>query len=393
MKERNIKIGLHITAWMIFFSLPLLLVPRNVEQVVRNPFQFLVINVLLVIFYYLNAYYLVPRYLSQKKIYRYILYIFLFLAIFLYLPYTYTATYNTPPSPIFPSYPIGDSSRPHTTHPVPADSTPYPYIGKLRANSPAPLYNKYGTGANNKRSYFQQLFSRMNSIILFLLVFVLSTGVQLLSELFDTRRKKQDLEHQKSKAELAFLRSQTNPHFFFNILNSLYALSLTKSEQTPDAIMKLSGIMRYVITETDKDFVPLTNEIDYIQQYIDLQKLRLPEKTKVNFVVEGNSDNKIIAPLIFIFYIENAFKYGLSASVDALIDIRLSIENSKLEFKISNQKFDYTTQKEKTSIGLENVKQRLELLYPHRYQLDILENEKEFHVRLCLFFSTRQASH
>lgn len=337
-KEQRISLSLHFIAWLIFISLPLLILPHASDQMSKHTFQFILTNVLLILFYYTNAYYFVPRYLSQKRLSKYIGIVILFLALYLYLPFIY-------------------SELP-------------PVRGRYLKNL-----------SNLELFYFRHIVIRMNSIVLFLLVFAMSTGSRLLSELFETRNRKKELEFEKSKAELALLRSQTDPHFFFNVLNSLYYLSIKQSDKTPDAIIKLSDIMRYVLTESTKDFVPLANEINYIRQYISLQEMRLPEKTSVNLEIEGELSNKYIAPLIFITYIENAFKHGVSSQEATKIDIKISVTNSFVQLQVSNIKFIHETSKE-SGIGLENAQKRLNLIYPEKHYLSVSDKNNLYTVSL-----------
>jgi hypothetical protein len=212
-------------------------------------------------------------------------------------------------------------------------------------------------------------------VVRFAMIFLLSLGISSYNRLKQT-------EQAKLKTELSFLKSQINPHFLFNTLNSIYALSVKKSDTAPESITKLSSIMRYVITEAMEDFVPLQKELNYISSYIDLEKLRLTSKVDLVYKVEGSLENKKIAPLIFIPFIENAFKYGVSTSETSFIHIAIKSEGDQLMLSCINSK--PRTKKEKTGLGIENSKKRLELIYPAKHHLSISETGSEYKLNLVL---------
>lgn len=191
------------------------------------------------------------------------------------------------------------------------------------------------------------------------------------------------LQAEKAEAELALLRSQVNPHFFFNTLNNLYSLVVQKSDAAPDVILKLSDMMRYTIYEGDKNSVKLSEEIEYLLAYIELHKIRYQKKVDIRFDYPKDAEVEV-APLLFIILLENAFKHGVeSMRDDAFIDASFVIEEEEVTFKISNN-FESTEYVDKPGIGLHNLKQRLELLYPDRHQLKIEKDSDTFTVTLKL---------
>lgn len=194
----------------------------------------------------------------------------------------------------------------------------------------------------------------------------------------------------KAKAELAFLRAQINPHFLFNTLSNLYALATLKSDETGPGILKLSNLMRYMVEESAADTVPLAREIDFIRNYIELQKIRLNEKTTVNFIAPAVGAEVAIAPMILITFIENAFKYGVSASREAIVLIHLSVENERLDFYCSNPVINKDRMPESTGIGIDNTRRRLRHHYPDRHQLEIKPDEGFFEVRLRIDLSVSE---
>ena len=153
------------------------------------------------------------------------------------------------------------------------------------------------------------------------------------------------------------LKAQINPHFLFNTLNGIYGLSLTNSTKTSDSILKLSSIMRYVLTETNTDLVYLKHELDYIDNYIDLQKIRLTDKTSINYTITGDLADQKVPPLLFINFIENAFKYGLSNEVNTTIEIQIQIQKNKLTLIVKNNKIsDRFNEQISSNIGMPNIK-------------------------------------
>jgi two-component system, LytTR family, sensor kinase len=224
------------------------------------------------------------------------------------------------------------------------------------------------------------------SLAIFLLVFAISTGVKVIDQWFQSEKRNKEIENEKLTTELFFLKSQINPHFLFNTLNNIYSLAAAQSEKTAEAVMKLSSIMRYVLTEVKNDCVPLEKEIQFITHYIELQKLRLTDKSKVEFNVVGDTAGRQISPLLFLPFVENAFKYGISTRELSPIIILLEIKNPDLYFTVKNNKHTTTLLKSagNTGIGIQNAKRRLELLYKNRYQLDIAEDATTYSVNLNL---------
>jgi two-component system sensor histidine kinase AlgZ len=199
----------------------------------------------------------------------------------------------------------------------------------------------------------------------------------------DSRRR--ELETEKLSAELNFLKAQVNPHFFFNTLNNLYYLATIKSDNAPLVISKLSEVMRYMIYDSNHEKVELLKEIEYMQHYIGLERLRLREGIPLEFEVAGRTDI-LITPLILITFLENAFKHGASNGNDQCwIRARLEADATRLIYRIGNSKpASGRIAAEKEGIGLNNVKRRLDLSYPGRYQLDIDDRENSFFVVLTI---------
>lgn len=178
------------------------------------------------------------------------------------------------------------------------------------------------------------------------------------------------LESKKTTAELSLLKNQINPHFFFNTLNNLYGLTIEKSDDAPNVVLKLSDMMRYTIYMAKEDFVSLKDEVDYLKNYIELHKIRYQKKVDIQFSYSNLSDYQI-APLLYIIALENAFKHGAEKLTEnAYIHIHISTNDGVILFEIENN-FEKPRSKQNFGIGLDNLKQRLQLLYPKKHQLMI----------------------
>ena len=195
----------------------------------------------------------------------------------------------------------------------------------------------------------------------------------------------QEIEKEKTVAELKALKTQINPHFLFNSLNSIYSLARKNSSQVPEKVIQLSDLMRHIIYDSDVEFILLPKEIDMIRNYIELQNLRTPENEKIELEVTGEIEGKKVAPLIFLPFVENSFKHGLkSGAENPFVKIKIEVSENNLVFEIENSKgktSEITDSKYK-GIGIENVKKRLGLIYPNQHSLNISETENSFKVIL-----------
>ena len=201
-------------------------------------------------------------------------------------------------------------------------------------------------------------------------IFFLPIPVLFLIWIFEQWKWIRNLKAEKSKTELSLLRTQINPHFFFNTLNNLYALTIKNSKEAPDVILKLSDMMRYTIYEGEKEMVKLGDEIDYLSNYIELHKIRYKKTVEINFKHEIDSSLSI-APLLYIILLENAVKHGIETLTEnAFIHINLYEDKDFIYFKIENN-FDPKEISEAKGIGLTNLKRRLALIYPKKHELNV----------------------
>lgn len=214
-----------------------------------------------------------------------------------------------------------------------------------------------------------------------LFLFLAPIPVVLILWIYEQWKWMKSLESDKSKAELELLKTQVNPHFFFNTLNNLYSLTVKHSDEAPKVILKLSEMMRYSIYEGKKDEVPLKEEVIYLQNYLDLHQIRYRKKVDITFNHNIDENNQV-APLLFIILLENALKHGVeSLSDNAYIRMDLSSANGQLKFSLENN-FDPAEVSETSGIGLNNLKQRLKLIYPKKHTLSIVEKRNVFAVNL-----------
>lgn len=219
------------------------------------------------------------------------------------------------------------------------------------------------------------------------LFYISSLSVRLLVDFRENEMKRTESEKEKITSELARLKQQVNPHFLFNSLNSIYSLANRKSEKTPEAVLKLSDILRYMIYDAEKTRVQLKQEMDNIENYISLQRLKTTKTTQISFKVSGTPSLLQIEPLIMIPLVENAFKYGVDNLHESFVKTEIEIVENNLTFMCSNKivvKSSVNGLPEHKGIGLKNVIRRLELLYPENHELTIREENEIFTVTLKL---------
>jgi two-component sensor histidine kinase len=226
-----------------------------------------------------------------------------------------------------------------------------------------------------------------NSIRLVTIYGIYALLIQLAIGWFDTQKLKTELMLERQSGELALLRSQINPHFLFNTLNNIYSLVYKKSEDAPEAVMKMSSIMRYMLYDATTDKVLLEKEIEYLKSFIELEKLRLRHKDFVDLNISGNVEGHTIAPMLLIPFVENAFKHGSRNVSTSGIKINLSVEPDQIRFVVRNylRKNTIINEDQVGGIGLSNIRRRLNLLYPGKHQLEISSREDLFNVQLILW--------
>ena len=220
------------------------------------------------------------------------------------------------------------------------------------------------------------------------LVLAISTSLAIAKKWQDDALLRTALEQAKTTSELSFLKAQINPHFFFNTLNNIYALTLIDVETAREALHRLSRMMRYVLYETQSGTTLLSKEIAFLTDYIQLMQLRLTDKVTVTVDTPKTVHDQSIAPMLFLPFVENAFKHGVSARERSRIQVRVAQQNGQLQMDVRNTQFVQKTPSLEAGngIGLTNTRRRLDLLYPGQYALHIDEHDPagEYHVHLSL---------
>ena len=213
----------------------------------------------------------------------------------------------------------------------------------------------------------------------------LTTTIKLTLDWIFDRKRIESLQANQLKTELQFLKAQIQPHFFFNTLNNLYALTLERSKQAPEVVLKLSEIMEYILYDAKEPRIRLLNEINYIQNYIDLEKLRYGDKVSVQINMQGNIETQSVPPLLFLPFIENCFKHGAveNNKLNVLIEFEVS-RNNVLRFSVINNYNSFIENKKNHGIGNQNVLRRLELLYKDKFSLDIKTEDESYIVELLI---------
>ncbi|PTN09353.1 sensor histidine kinase [Mangrovibacterium marinum] len=339
---------LYVVLWCII-AIVLHYVSIDLSGVMNN-IQYSKLLVLLVGSFYLNYFVLIPRLLSKRKVRSYAASLVGTLAVVFGLIY-------------FSELPF------YEHHPVVFD-TKTEALGYLFIPLPSPMTLSTGI------------------VLLCIVSLAVSTGIRGTSEWFKQENQLKEIENKKLVAELSYLKAQINPHFFFNTLNSIYALARQKSDKTPDVILLLSGLMRYVIYEASAPRVYLKKEVEHIRNFIELQQMRLSQIVRIDYQVNGNPKGILIEPLIFTVLVENAFKHGIDYTRKNTIRVHLDIKANELHFLVSNplvmRRQTKISKFEDAGIGLDNVKKRLDLLYPGRHSLAVIERDSIYTVELKL---------
>jgi two-component system LytT family sensor kinase len=371
---------IHIAGWLMFLGFPLLFMNRTQDSVsstyfvISSPYYWLFCLTYIFMFY-LNAWYLVPQFVFRKKYFIYGVIVLLLSGSVYYLqPFDNLLRHNLREGPKAKSLglPNAESVGPNTKS-LPFGPLPHQ---DMRMQDPKPK------PSNGVVIIHQAGNIDMVGLFIFIVIIGLSIAVSTVQKWQLTEQRMVKAEAEKATAELSFLKAQINPHFLFNTLNNIYALSVTGSEHTSASIMKLSNIMRYVTDEVEEDYVSLQHEWDCINDYIDLQRLRLGKKTKLNFDLAGTIGYQRIAPLILMTFIENVFKYGISKHEATEITIKLTVEPNKLSFFSQNSIVESGSKQNRTGIGIKNTRQRLNHIYPGKHRLDIDTENNLFTVHL-----------
>lgn len=375
MTGRIHPLFLHLAGCVLFLSLPILFSPESLtlRSYLTNPptQRDLIIYVLVLGAFYANYFFFIPKYYFTRKYALFIGINTLYFSLLILLPlvlFPHPALRNPRFIPITGQPPPPNDFANPSTPPPDAPGNPN---ASENPNTPDARARRFPRPGFHFRDLSQHLF-------LFLVVLFLA----LLLKIRDRLRR---AEEEKLHAELAYLKAQINPHFLFNILNSIYALALERSERTAGAVVKLSSMMRYVLLEAGRDRVPLEQEIAYLTDYTTLQQTRFEDALHLDLTITGDPEGKTIAPLLLIPFVENAFKHGVNPEQPSSILIRIDIGASELRLHVANKKVvAQNLPSAPAGLGINNTRQRLGILYPGRHTLSITNGADDFDVLLTL---------
>jgi len=353
LKKITNRVLIHIAGWILLYLLP----PLITHSEIKPPENFgdFMSWTLVITFFYINYLWLVPHYLSKSRFIMYFAGIMLMLSACFFSTTIY----------IRHKYKIETAENERngqqqnvTTHHRP------------------PRF----------RGYFSSLFC--------FAILSLGTSIRVTEGWYINEKQKKEMENQKLGAELSLLKSQINPHFFFNTLNSIYSLAIIKSDRTSEAVLKLSELMRYIIYDTERKVVPLLKEVEYIANYIELQRLRLPDEVKVNLRTNLGESIAVIEPLLLLPFVENAFKHGVDVEKGGTITIDIKLTGNRLNLHVENPLVEDTGNiKDKhRGIGVNNTLKRLELLYQDNFTFTAGPVKNNYVVDLVLKIKENEVS-
>jgi hypothetical protein len=363
---RSIEVFVFLVIWIAAFSVPFF------NQRIDNSIEWEKLTIewirmlSFLALFLINTMVLVPRFLFRKKYRSYIFFTLIAIVAAVGITLIIRMLVEPPQSLTMPPMEIGPGMPPMELGP----GMPPP-MGYKPSDPPA------------QKSIFM-IF--IDGFIIAVLVVGVSTAFKMISQWLNEESKRKDIEKEQLKTELALLRHQVSPHFFMNTLNNIHALIDINAEDAKNTIIELSTMMRYLLYDTAHGQTTLKKEIAFIESYIALMKLRFPENVSVTLVVPETIRDIDIPPMLFISFLENAFKHGVSYQAKSFVLFTIEQSDEKLNCVIRNSKFKSkeTGEKNYSGIGLTNIKKSLDLLFRNDYSLKIQESEKEYEVQLTI---------
>lgn len=339
---------IHVVAWAVLFCLPLILTGRAQSISLDGFLRFSVILGSIIIVFYTNYSFLVKRFLFTRKTIYFVLINLLLIIFFVWLVHA-----------IMNFIPLPEGVEP-----------------------PRP--------PKEEEAFFKLRFFFMHFIV-YLFVAVLGVALKVTTSWYDIDASRKELERSRSEAELQNLKSQLNPHFLFNTLNNIYSLIAFSPEKAQVAVHDLSRLLRYMLYESSQPLVPLEKELDFIRNYVELMRIRLPENVElITNISDKIASNTMVAPLLFISLIENAFKHGVSNNKPSFIHIDIYQKEEKVICSIRNSDFRKKAEQDKSGsgIGLSNLRRRLSFLYPEQYIFKCGHEEGNYYSLLSINVNT-----
>jgi two-component system LytT family sensor kinase len=335
IKKKSIRILIHVSFWIVVFTGFMFLYGYRNETYIDKLFLQIRFAFFEILYVYFVIYFLIPRYLLKKKT----------ILFFGFFSVTFILT-------------------------LLLEQLTMTYFSKAFSTS------TYLKSLLNPSFYWLALEN--------LFIIILASSIKFTKQWFQNQRITEELKRKNLETELQLLKSQLNPHFLFNTLNNINSLIFIDQQKTYDTVIKLSDLMRYMIYETNTELVFLNDEIEAVKNYIELQRIRLKNHNYIDFSVKGNPNSIRVAPMLFIPFVENAFKHGKKESSENTgIQIHFEITKTKLFFSTQNQ-IKQKQNTEKGGIGIENAKRRLQLLYANSHQFSIKNHNNLFTVQLTI---------
>lgn len=339
---------IHLAAWGVLFGLPFFFTGREAESLTLESYvRFMIVPLSFMLVFYVNYFLLIKQFLFSRHPGRFILSNLLLIALAMLLVHLFI-------------------------HLLPAP----PHMGPPR-----------------ERAWQDIVGFFLANTILYMLVAGLSVAIRMTGGWYEMATLRNELEKSRAQAELQNLKSQLNPHFLFNTLNNIYSLIAFSPDRAQEAVHDLSRLLRYVLYESSQPMVPLEKELDFVRNYVELMRIRLPEQVEVKADIRASATGAAIAPLLFISLIENAFKHGVSNGHPSFIHIDIHQEDDLVICSIRNSYFPKDTDRDKSGsgIGLSNLKKRLALLYPDRYLFRAGRDGEAYDALLTLSLANKTA--
>ncbi|HNW51756.1 MAG TPA: histidine kinase [Prolixibacteraceae bacterium] len=350
ISDKRLKVALHVLIWVIIFFFPQYIFKVFGFGDIRFLSHFYVNTIVYGLLFYVNYLWFVPKfYFRNKKAVYFLAAFLLILALYFVLVYINDQVLFNPEKNKL----LGEVKR---------------KMEEDRIGKRPPM----------------EIFRILNFAFSSIMITGFALGLGFMERHRENERQRKELEKEKLHSELAFLKNQISPHFFFNTLNNIYSLTSIDTPAAQEAILKLSKLMRYLLYDSEHGETSINLEIEFMTNYIALMKLRLSPKVDLKVSFPSEFSDFSIPPLLFVPFIENAFKHGISNRETSFVDISMAIQNGEIQFSTSNSLFksNQPSDPEHSGIGLDNVKKRLALLFPGKHQLSIMQTDNVFSIHL-----------
>jgi two-component system, LytTR family, sensor kinase len=350
--KRKATIITHVLVWMLFITIPWFIFNLNWKENSDEIAKYYYRSFIYGSYFYLIFLWVVPKFFFKQRKFTFFVFTVILIALFYF-------ALDFSNSPKFPESQRDTAFRQEITMLAAKEKIPRPPFKRIH------LYDY---------------------IITFVFITGFSLGLRVVEKFSEHEKLRKDLEREKLQSELLFLKYQVSPHFFFNTLNNIYSLIEIHTGDAQKAVLQLSKMMRYLLYETQPEKTLISTEIDFILNYIELMRLRLTEKVTLNIFFPKITEDFLVPPLLFIPFVENAFKHGISNRDTSFINISMHIEDQNIELRVQNSiaNIAFNEAEVKTGIGLENVKKRLKLLYNEKYSLSITKTANLHDVTLII---------